>query len=431
VGASEKVKLSLGLWIPCIWYFLMSVRQFDTLISWSPITRPASSHYETAVFGGLLCLGFAILMMRTVSWSEIMRCNKWFIALFVYMGLSVVWSNFPEETATRWVRSVGTFVMVLIVLTEAKTLGAITAVLRRCYYIHIPVSLITVRYFRDFAVHFTWDGSKEGWAGLTSHKNNMGQVAMCSGLFWMWNMSKTRGAKILRDVGLLLMSLWLLNGSPWRSGSSILGLGIGICILFGLQYVKGFTEKLLRHPFVWLLILVVSAGLVSFGINDSEGEIAPSAALESMGRDATLTGRTGLWGDIFAIASKSPILGVGYGAFWVGPKGYDLYPLPNWSKVTPRWRPNQGHNGYIDIYVELGLVGVLLIGGVIATAFRKIGQMLHTDFEYGRLSLTFLAIILLNNATESSLLKATHSLWFLFVLFATTAPSQRKSTVVT
>jgi O-antigen ligase len=354
-----------------------------------------------------------------------MKRMKWLVALFIYMGLSVVWSNFPEETAMRWVRTVGSFVMVLIVLTEANRFNAITALIRRCYYIHIPISLISVKYFRDFAVHYTWDGAKEGWAGLTSHKNNMGQVAMCSALFFVWDMMNTRGAKMLRDLGLLLMSLYLLKGSDtWISGSSVLGLGIGVSILVGLQYVKGFAEKLLSRPVIFFLILVVAAGIVSFGMGASEGEVLPSATLEIMGRDATLTGRTGLWTDIVSIASKSPIIGVGYGAFWVGPKGYDLYPLPNWSKVTPGWRPKQGHNGYVDLYVELGLVGVILIVGVIGTAFRNIGQLLHTDFEYGRLSLTFLVVILLNNVTESSLIKGTHSLWFLFLLFAINVPSQ-------
>jgi O-antigen ligase len=386
---------------------------------------PLPSHYETAVFSVLLCVGLAILIRRRLNWSNIIKRSNWLVALFIYMGLSVVWSNFPEETAIRWVRAVGSFVMVLIVLTEENSLDAITAVVRRCYYIHIPISLISVKYFRDFAVHYTWDGAKEGWAGLTSHKNSMGQVAMCSGLFFAWGMMKTRGVKMLRDLGLLLMSLYLLKGSStWISGTSVLGLGIGVCILFGLQYVKGFTKKLLRRPFVLLLILAVSAGLVSFSMGASEGEVVPSMPIEIMGRDASLTGRTGLWIDIVSIASKSPIFGVGYGAFWVGPKGYDLYPLPNWSMVTPRWRPKQGHNGYVDLYVELGLAGVILIVGVIATAFRNIGQLLDSDFEYGKLSLTFLVVILLNNVTESSLIKGTHSLWFLFLLFAINLPSR-------
>ena len=136
----------------------------------------------------------------------------------------------------------------------------------------------------------------------------------------------------------------------------------------------------------------------------------------------TFTGRTDLWTDILTIASRHSPLGVGFGALWNVPDESTLYPLKKWSETAPSWRPGQGHNGYLDVYAELGLTGVLLVAGVVAVAFRKAWPLLSTDYEVASIRLTFLSAILLDNLTESSLLKGTHSLWFLFLLFVVNVP---------
>jgi exopolysaccharide production protein ExoQ len=148
--------------------------------------------------------------------------------------------------------------------------------------------------------------------------------------------------------------------------------------------------------------------------------------LEATGRDLTLTDRTLLWADVLHNASKSPVVGVGFGAFWVGHIGYARYPLDNWSRKTPGWRPNEGHNGYIDVYVELGVIGVALLLIVIGVAFAGVLDDLQNDFELGSLRLVLLLSIVINNVTESTLLKGTYGLWFLFLLVAVKVPRLRR-----
>ena len=35
-------------------------------------------------------------------------------------------------------------------------------------------------------VSYNWSGVEEEWTGLSYDKNSLGQVAMCSGIFWLW-----------------------------------------------------------------------------------------------------------------------------------------------------------------------------------------------------------------------------------------------------
>lgn len=379
---------------------------------------------DSAVLSILMLLGVFILIRRRSNWSEIVKRNKWLLILFVYMGLSVVWSNFGDVTIRRWFRSLGTIIMVLIVLTEADPLEGISALLRRCFYLHLPLSIIAIKYFRNIGVDYGRWGVEEMWIGLTMHKNNLGQVSMISGLYFSWSiMNKWRKKTIWVDLLYLLMSIWLLLGSDdTTSKTGIVGFLIGLCVLLGLQYFKKNIAYLKQHAMVMFLLLGASAVFMQVVIELATNKSTISYFIESTGRDVTLTDRTLLWNDVLQNASAHAVLGVGYGAFWVGEMGHDVYPLPEWTKKTPGWRPNEGHNGYIDAYVELGLVGVSLILIIIMTTMRRIINLFTTNFEYAQLFAVLLAVLLLNNITESSLLKGTHSLWFLFLLVVLGVP---------
>ena len=107
-----------------------------------------------------------------------------------------------------------------------------------------------------------------------------------------------------------------------------------------------------------------------------------------------------------------------------------MYPLPNWSLKTPEWRPEEGHNGYLDVYVELGGIGVVLLLGVIGAGLAGAVSDLQNNFQLGSLRLVLLIGILMNNFAETSFLKGTHDLWFLFLLAAMNLPLPKKGLVL-
>jgi O-antigen ligase len=247
---------------------------------------------------------------------------------------------------------------------------------------------------------------------------------MCSGLVSTWQVLQNWSKKKLTlDLLLLVLTLWLLRGSKnSHSSTAIVGFAVGAAVLFGLQYVKKRPARARRMILTGTLGLML-VGPVAYFVFDAFDTTPVGLVLEATGRDMTLTGRTGLWKDVIANAAKSPVVGVGFGAFWVGKIGYAMYPLRNWSRATPGWRPGQAHNGYIDVYVDLGVIGVALVLLVIGSAFAGAFDDLRNEFELGRLRLTLLLSIVMNNLTEASLLKGTHSLWFLFLLVAVNVPA--------
>ena len=378
----------------------------------------------------LIVIGLYVLSGRAQQTRRILACNKWIMALLVLMAFSILWSNFPGVSLRRGIRSIGTFVMVLMVLTESHPLEAIQVLLQRLYLLQLPLSVVTIKYFRNIGVVYNWSGVEEQWVGLSTDKNSLGQVAMCGGLFALWGLLESlsrrhskRGRKdLLLNSMLLGIAAWLLRGSKnVHSSTAIVGFVFCALILISLQFVKKRprqAKSLVRAALACSLLLGPLVYLWSDVIDASPLEMVA----QSTGRDMTLTDRTLLWTDIWNNAMKSPVVGVGIGAFWVGPAGYDTYPLPNWSRKTPGWRPDEGHNGYLDVYVEQGISGVVFILAIIVSSLTGALSQLQTDFQLASLRLVLISSIVLNNITETSFLKGTHALWFLLLLVAVNLP---------
>ena len=142
--------------------------------------------------------------------------------------------------------------------------------------------------------------------------------------------------------------------------------------------------------------------------------------LNLLGRDATLTDRTEVWHDALEL-QPDPIFGAGFESFWLGKRLDKL-----WEKWW--WQPNQAHNGYIETYLNLGWVGIVLLAGMIIGTFGKISRALLTNFEFARLRLGFLFVILAYNFTEATF-KGVHLVWTVFYLIAIDYPMVSRSRV--
>jgi O-antigen ligase len=322
--------------------------------------------------------------------------------------------------------------MVLIILTEENPFIAVRALLRRLYLLHIPLSALTIKYFRNIGVVYAWNGIEEMWVGLCVHKNNLGQVAMCSGLFSFWQvLDRWRAKKLTADLMLFAITVWILRGSKnSHSSTAIVSCVLGMAMALVLQYARKRLRQAKRAFLSAILAILLIAPAVTL-VCEALDTTPLQVVLTATGRDMTLTGRTGLWLDLLDNASKSPAVGTGFGAFWVGEAGYSMYPLERWSIVTPEWRPNEGHNGYIDVYVELGACGILLMAIVIAVAVSGAVNQLEHNFSFASLRLVILTGVLINNVTESSLLNGTHSLWFLFLIAGVQLPRIGRTDEVT
>jgi O-antigen ligase len=132
-----------------------------------------------------------------------------------------------------------------------------------------------------------------------------------------------------------------------------------------------------------------------------------------MGKDATLTGRTEIWRLVLNM-SGSPVFGTGFESFWLGNRADKMWQLYY-------FHPTQAHNGYIEVYLELGWIGIILLAGIIVTGYRNAIAMLRWNPDGARIRMAFIAIGLVYNVTEAGFRMMTIT-WFFFLLSAAVIP---------
>ncbi|MDW7681296.1 MAG: O-antigen ligase family protein, partial [bacterium] len=167
-----------------------------------------------------------------------------------------------------------------------------------------------------------------------------------------------------------------------------------ILFLFLLAMIDKFFKSI-NVGRTFSVIVIISAIAMIAAIYYSAFEMI-ELAFNKMGRDISFTGRTELWKDLLHLSKDRMWFGYGFAAFWVfepiNPKLLLLF-----EKYV--WLPNEAHLGYLDIVMQIGVVGLLLFSIAIAAYFIKLIKLNTTFFG------TWLIIaILILNLQESTLL---------------------------
>lgn len=175
-----------------------------------------------------------------------------------------------------------------------------------------------------------------GLAGVTNHPNNLGPALACGLIAWLGPHRPRRWAWLFYASG-LGMAVALVQS---ESLTSWMLTGAGF-----LVYIVARAEGRLRGALV-LALLAIGVFVSALG-----SEIVMDVFFGVTGRDASLSGRGTLWTDVLRAYWDAPILGTGYGAFWYDGRGLEL---------TGTWNPRQSHNAWLDLILELGIVGGLV-----------------------------------------------------------------------
>jgi O-antigen ligase len=273
----------------------------------------------------------------------------------------------------------------------------------------IPLSITLIKYFPGTSKYYdTWTGVAQ-FTGAATSKNTLGVACLVSGIFFFWDTvtrwheRKERRTKsiLLVNFALIGMTLWLLNLAS--SATSKVCLAIGCLVILAAHSKKfkrspGFLKLLIPSSFILYLIL-------AYGL-DLSGSLA-----SAVGRDPTLTDRTKIWAAVLSIHTN-PLIGTGYESFWLGPRLERIWPLAG--------HVNEAHNGYLDIYLNLGGIGLALLLMFVIASYSKICKRIASS-PLASFSLAVWTIMLFYDMTESAFRGGL--MWVTFLLAAMAAPS--------
>jgi len=422
IERGRNTEASVALWVPTFWILLNGSKPIARWLDPASLELYAGSHetgslHDRMALLTLIGLSLYILNKRKIEWSRIFKDNFWLILLYLYLGTSILWSDFPFVSLKRWFRLSGAIPVAMVVLSERYPLKALESVLRRCAYVMIPFSLFLIKYYPHFGVQYvSWSGTKM-WVGVASQKNGLGMVCALSAFLIIWTFYREwRSGTFLKsksqtfaDALILAISFFLLRGFRGTYSATAFGILIfGIISLLFLYQVRGSVRFIAT-----LMVCGLAVVLLSLLFADSVVSIATSA----FNRNESFTGRTDIWSAVLDAASKNPLLGVGYGGFW-GLKDEMIY-----SAVGVR----EAHSGYLDVYLEVGLVGVVLLMTFLIAYYRKVLRELSYAYDWALFGICFLFLTLMQNFTESNFIRTSSFFWniMIFLTIAFSAPHLR------
>lgn len=412
-----------AIWIPLLWALIIATRSITEWCDllgiryWSrTVTLEAGSPVDALCFYSLIGAGLYVLNLRRVQLAEFVRNNQWLTIFLVYGFLAILWSDFPFSSFKRWTKVIGHPVMALVILTEPDPEEAFKALLKRCAYVVVPLSILMIKYYPEAGRGFEeWTGAAMN-NGATVNKNMLGCDCMIFGLFFFWQFlqtwktgrGKARRNELLFVAGFGYMVWWLLSMA--NSSTSLGSLLLGIIVIAALGRRSINPRRIGLYIIIAALIVVIAQGVF-----DVYGY-----ALSFFHRDPTLTERTFLWERLFK-EDVNPVIGTGFESFWLGQRLVRL-----WRDLG--FQATEAHNGYLETYLNLGVIGVVALICFILAAFAKSRAELLRNFEFGRFRLAFVLATVVYNWTEATF-KATSFVYFVFFLVAVDYPMFQENIV--
>lgn len=385
---------SARLWIPTIWLLKVSTKAVSTWFGSPAASLEEGSALDRNLLIILMCIAIWMLIKLEFVPSRVLQENIWLVILVAFMFVSISWSAVHFVSLKRWIREIVAIIVGFLLLTEENPRQAIECVIKRTVYILIPVSVLLIKYFPEFGVDYVgWTGATM-WIGVTDQKNEFGQLTGFAALFLIWGLQRRwrqrHGPAVpfvtLADVILLVTALYLGKGSEaGYSATSIVMLAIGLAVFSALLFLKKRGKLVSRKAITVFFIALIVYGTMTPLL----GRLPAADVSARLGRNSTLTERTHNWAALVPIALSKPLLGRGVGGFWTSfTMGRYFYPA---------------HNGYLEIILVLGFVGLLIMSLFLISSARKARDQMTQDYDWGVLWICWLAMALVNNIAESSL----------------------------
>ena len=420
LNRDRTVKTSGALWIPVIYFWIMGSRSVS---EWFNIGHPGDadsqlegSPVDAAVFGLLIIAAVAVLSRRKHRTLILLRSNVAILLYFVFCLISTTWSVHPDVAFKRWVKSIIDIAMVLVIVTDARPLTALKRFISRTGFILLPTSVLFIKYIPNLGRSFAANGVGMD-TGTTTNKNVFGLVILVISLGTLWqiiSLIRTRaGAKrnqqLMAQCALLLFGLVL-----FRMADSATSLA---CFLLGSSFLVATNLRMFRTRPGWIQALclgTVSLVIVIFLVSGST-DIAGA-----LGRQSNLSGRTDIWAALLPTVPNA-LIGAGFESYWIGPS-----PAIAWATLSHAgwWHPEllvtEAHNGYIEMYLNLGWAGVGLITIVIVAGFRRVMEAVRKDAWAGSLPLAYIMAAMFYDLTEAGF-RSLNPMWIFLLLGIFTA----------
>ena len=356
-------------------------------------------------FYGFILLGLIAAGRRTL---ETLARSPLLCLLGALALASTLWSIDPGLTFRRSVALIATTLLGVYLAARYDWLSALR-LLAGMWGVLLLVTFLATLAFPGFGV--MQEVHPGAWAGGWWEKNTMGGHAARAALlfaFLAWRDDPLRRIWVVASV----LAVVLVGLST--SATALLGTLLGFGVLAAAAWMR--QGKRFALFLVWVAGVVIGGLLIAY-------LLAPDAVLGLVGKDATFTGRTDIWNELLRSIAQRPLLGFGYMAYWA-PDSAPRF----WLVEALEWNAPSGHNGWLDLAISVGLVGVAVFAVDLCVSVTR-GARLALRSPTGVLALGFFAQFLLFAMSESIILGQNSIIWATYAFFSAKLAMEARETI--
>ncbi len=410
-----KARTSKALWIPVAWLLIVGSRPVSLWFQSGQVMDNAAqaaegNPFDATVFGALVVAALVALGLRSRVVGRFLRANVPLLLFFAYCILSIAWSDYSFVAFKRCIKAVGDLAMVLIVLTDPAPLAATKRFFARTAFVLLPVSVLFIKYYPELGRSYSQWTWTYMYCGVSTFKNMLGMTCLVCGLGSVWSfLGAWKEPKMASRVRQMVAHGAIIGTAVWLfiTADSMTSLS---CFLMAGAVMFLTTQRWFRKR--TSLVHITIAGLVALSLCALFADTGGSM-VSTLGRNSTLTGRIDIWKAVLSI-HINPLLGAGFESFWLG------WRLERVWDLTEKGI-QEAHDGYLELYLNLGWMGVLLLAGLIVTGYRHALAVFRRDPHAGRLRLGFFTAGVIYSLTEAGF-RMMSPIWIAFLLAITAVP---------
>lgn len=342
--------------------------------------------------------------------------NKNLILLLIMVVASSAWSILPEVSLRRAIALVGTTVFAVYLMMRMRP-DEFMKLLAWAILLSALASLCAAVFVPQIGTHTS--GAHAGiWRGIFEHKNLFGRM-MALGAILFFVLSSTHiSPRWIAWFGFGLCSFLVVMS---HSVTALVALISCLLLIFPLNVMRN-SDDVRKIIYAVLLGLI---GIISLYVAQAYiGDV-----LQALGRDTTLSARTRIWNLAFEMGGQTPLLGHGYRVFWTQGNAERIYGFLSWAGGF-----GHSHNGYIDLWLDLGIVGLGLFAASILLCARRLFMNLRQDVGPSALWLPVsVAFVLITGITEQTIMEQGTIEWVLYVsasFYLSAQPIRKSQSVI-
>lgn len=244
-------------------------------------------------------------------------------------------------------------------------------------------------------------GYEGEWKGIFGHKNDLGMyvIFLVSPVFFLRLKQSLVGIVAAGIVGLAAVLVFMS-----QSRTAWLLMFVFACYVCAYKLIARFRRR--DAILLSAAVMSIAGVMMTFAVTQYD------SLLRLMGKTADLSGRFQIWKAVAFAISKHPFLGYGYGGFWDQSQGESMNVM-----LAVGFPLNHAHNGYLNLWLQLGLVGLLLfIWSLVAATRNGVKSLRLGDQNYVAWCLGVILLVIVGNIDESFIMKYNSLATMLYVM---------------